>query len=117
MDFLINSAKVLMYERASAIEFFFSVRIVVNSDMEVPSTVSTLMAMTSFPVRDLVMRRRKPGMLYNLSKQDLIINPLAAVAQDVGHRGWGSGYIEKTGVRAQITSAIKLPNPSAQIVQ
>jgi hypothetical protein len=61
MDFLISSEKEVMYERASAIEFFFSVRIVVNSDMEVPSKMSTLMAMTSLPVSDLVMRCRKPG--------------------------------------------------------
>jgi len=75
MDFLISSEKEVMYERASVIEFFFSVRIVVNSDMEVPSKVSTLMAMISLPVSDLVMRCKKPGILYNFPKQDLIVNP------------------------------------------
>jgi hypothetical protein len=52
MDFLIKSTKDEMYERASAIEFFFSVLIVANNAIEVPRSVSRLIAITSLPVSD-----------------------------------------------------------------
>ena len=52
MDFLINSEKVVMYEIASIMEFFFSVWIVVCKDMKVFIKVSRLIEIISLFVND-----------------------------------------------------------------
>lgn len=71
MDFLISSEKVVMYEIASTIEFFFSVWIVVCKDIKVPTKVSRLIEITSLPVSDRVMRCRKPFILFDFPGQGI----------------------------------------------
>lgn len=71
IDFLINSENVVMYEKASAIEFFFSVWIVVCKDINVPTKVSRLIEITSLPVSDRVMRCRIPFILFDFPGQGI----------------------------------------------